>query len=306
MSTSFPSFTKLPGELRSMIWAYALPEARVFEVLDTPHSNLKTLASEGLTFANSSHGPPPVLAAACRESRVFVLRRYKRLTFSGTTKYVDPTRDMVLLEPYLLIRRLLRALHFLAQVDFMRNNMCQVALGTSYGFSTGIFHPILSSKVSKNNMNMLLRKLARFPRLAKVLFIVHEDFQCSHLKLPQPEWPHELQLFHHNYSSKFDSELEVSLHGPWHLHRSELQYYPLQAELAIENEIDVHETESDEEGDAVELNRKPTNDDWRRFKRRFLKAVHTTPTKRPREKPRLELPPLRIEGASLSWKYRSS
>ncbi|KAF4458150.1 hypothetical protein FALBO_15065 [Fusarium albosuccineum] len=306
MSTSFPSFTKLPAELRSMVWAYALPEPRVFEVLDTPHSNLKTPASAGLTFANSTHEPPPVLAAVCRESRAFVLRQYRPLTLSGTTKYIDPIRDIVLLEPYLLIRRLLRALQFLAQVDFMRNNMRQVALGTSYGFATGIFHPILSGKVSKNNMNMFLRKFAQFPRLKKVLFVVHEEFQCSHPKPPVMEWPYGLQLFHHNYSFKVDDELEISYHNPWHFHRNVFQYYPLRSEDATQDEIDMGESGTDEEEeDEIELNRKPTNEDWRRFKRRFLKAVHSTLTKRLRGQPRLEPLVLQIEGASLLWKYKS-
>ncbi|KAM5356050.1 hypothetical protein ACJ41O_002696 [Fusarium nematophilum] len=307
MTPAFPSFSKLPEELRSMVWAYALPEPRVFEVLDTPHSNLKTPAKAGLTFANSSQEPPPALASACRESRAFVLHHYKPLTLSDTTKYVDPVRDIILLEPYLLIRRLLRALHFLAQVDFVRNNMCQVALGTSYGFNTGIFHPILSGKVSKNNMSMFLKKLARFPRLKRVLFVVHEEFQCSQPKLPITEWPHGgLQLFHHNYSFKFDGELGVSFHSPWHFHWNEFQFYPLQIEEANEIEFDIDDDAGteDEEEDA-ELNRKPTNDDWRRFKRRFLKAVRSTLAKRPRDKPWPEGPPLQVEGASLLWKYRS-
>lgn len=306
MSTSFPSFVKLPGELRSMVWAYALPEPRVFEVLDTPHSNFKTPASAGLTFANSSNEPPPVLAAVCRESRAYVLHRYKRLTLSGTTKYIDSVRDVVLLEPYLLIRRLLRALHFLSQVDFMRENMRQVALGTSYGFATGIFHPMLSGKVSRNNMTMFVKKLRRFPRLKKVLFVVHEEFQCTHPNPPMAEWPYGLQLFHHNYSFKFDNELGISIHNPWHFHQNEFQYYPLQTEEADEDDDDLDESGTDSEEEAAELNRKPTNEDWRRFKRRFLKAAHSTLTKRLRDKPPIvETLQLQVEGASLLWKYRS-
>ncbi|KAJ3527177.1 hypothetical protein NM208_g10829 [Fusarium decemcellulare] len=278
-------------ELRSMVWAYALPEPRVFEVLDTPHSNLKTPASAGLTFANSTHEPPPVLAAVCRESRAFVLRQYRPLTLSGTTKYIDPIRDIVLLEPYLLIRRLLRALQFLAQVDFMRNNMRQVALGTSYGFATGIFHPILSGKVSKKQYEHVSQKAC----------------PCSHPKPPMMEWPYGLQLFHHNYSFKVDDELEISYHNPWHFHRNVFQYYPLRSEDAAQDEIDMGEsgTDEEEEDDEIELNRKPTNEDWRRFKRRFLKAVHSTLTKRLRGQPRLEPLVLQIEGASLLWKYKS-
>ncbi|KAL6403133.1 hypothetical protein AUP68_12468 [Ilyonectria robusta] len=210
MSSNFPAFPKLPPELRSMVWMYALPEPRVFEVLDTPQSNLKTPAQDGLTFANSCHEPPPSLATVCRESRAFVLRTYKPLTLSHTIKYIDPSRDIILLEPYLLIRRLLRALHFLAQISQMRDNISQVALGTSYGFSTGIFHPIISGKVSRNNIKMLLAKLSKFPRLKNVLFIIHEEFQFAGPKLALP---HGLQLFHHNYSRKYEGESGVSRHN---------------------------------------------------------------------------------------------
>ncbi|EMT62182.1 hypothetical protein FOC4_g10015268 [Fusarium odoratissimum] len=162
----FVAFNNLPAEIRSMVWAYALPEPRVYEILDTPFSTLKTPASTGLMFSSSSHDAPPVLAAVCRESRAFVLRRYRPLTLSDTIKYIDPSRDIILLQPYLLIKRLLRTLH--------------------------------------------------------------------------------------------------------------------------------------------ELNRKPTNDDWRRFKRRFLKAVHSTLMRGLLEKPRREHLPFLIEGASLLWRYEAS
>ncbi|KAF4953987.1 hypothetical protein FSARC_12275 [Fusarium sarcochroum] len=300
---SFPSFTKLPAELRSMVWAFALPEPRVYEILDTPYSTLKTPASTGLMFASSSHDAPPVLAAVCRESRVFVLRRYRPLTLSDTTKYINPNQDLILLEPYLLIKRLLRVLHSLAEIDFMKINMRQVAFGTSYGFSTGIFHPILSGRVSKNNMKMLLRKLERFPHLKRVLFVVHEEFKCTVLESPVTEWPHRLQLNSHDLL-KHDDDANSRI--TWHFHRNELQYYPLQTEDTEQDDIDMTASVSDGEEEDVELNRKPTNDDWRRFKRRFLKAVYSTLTKELREKPQQELLPLRIDGASLSWTYRGS
>jgi hypothetical protein len=87
----FVAFNNLPTEIRSMVWAYALPEPRVYDILDTPFSTLRTPASTGLMFSNSSHDAPPVLAAVCRESRAFVLHRYRPLTLSDTIKYINPS-----------------------------------------------------------------------------------------------------------------------------------------------------------------------------------------------------------------------
>ncbi|KAK4465596.1 hypothetical protein QBC42DRAFT_168797 [Cladorrhinum samala] len=173
----FDNFRKLPAEIRNMIWEYALPESRVYEVLDAPNSKLKTPARKGLMFANVHPEPPPALAAVCRESRNFVLHHYKPLTLGATTKYVDLSRDILLLEPYLLVKRLHRALHFMSQIPMVRDNINRLALGTSYGIYPGIFHPVLSWKVSKTNMGKLLSSLAKFPKLKTLVFIVHQEFQ---------------------------------------------------------------------------------------------------------------------------------
>jgi hypothetical protein len=299
----FVAFNKLPAEIRSMVWAYALPEPRVYEILDTPFSTLKTPASTGLMFSSSSHDAPPVLAAVCKESRAFVLRRYRPLTLSDTIKYIDPNRDIILLQPYLLIKRLLRTLHSLAEMDFMKRDLRQVAFGTSYGFSTGIYHPILSGRVSKNNTKTLVKKLARFSKLGKVLFVVHEEFKCVNSKPHRAESQLELQLLS---SSFVKSQEDDQPRTAWRFHRNEIQYYPLHVEELEEDEPDIEKSVSDGEDDDVELNRKPTNDDWRRFRRRFLKAVYSTLMKELREKPRQEHLPFLIEGASLSWRYEAS
>jgi hypothetical protein len=299
MPTKFQDFTKLPPELRSMIWMHAMPEPRVFEILDTPQSNSKTPAEYGLTFANSCNEPPPALAAACKESRAIVLRSYKQVTLSRTTKYIDPSRDIILLEPYLLIRRLLRALHFLAQISILKDRISQIALGTSYGFSTGISHPVISGKVSKNNMKMLLGKLSRFPRLEKVLFIIHEEFQFTTPKATLPGWNYGLQHFHHSYSRKLEGEVSSSssLHDRWSFHQNELQFYPLKVEDAKDDDVEEFGEEEEEE----EQDRLPTNEDWRRFRRRFLRAVYLSGEK----KTRPEVVRLKVEGANLLWRYRS-
>ncbi|KAK3941073.1 hypothetical protein QBC46DRAFT_448967 [Diplogelasinospora grovesii] len=178
MPERFDRFQRLPAEIRNMIWEYSLPEARVYEVLDAPNAKQKkTPPHKGLMFANVHPEPPPALAAVCRESRYFVLHHYKPLTLGMTTKYVDLSRDILLLEPYLLVKRLHRTLHFMGQIPLVRDNITRLALGTSYGVYTGICHPILSWKVSKTNMGKLLQTLDKFSRLKTLVFIVHQEFQ---------------------------------------------------------------------------------------------------------------------------------
>lgn len=176
-SDTFTKFQRLPPEIRNMIWEYALPESRVYEVLDAPNAKQKTPAQEGLMFANVHPEPPPALAAVCRESRSFVLHHYKPLTLGKTTKFVDMSRDILLLEPYLLVKRLHRTLHFMSQIPLVRDHATRLALGTSYGIYPGIFHPVLGRKVSKNNMGKLLASLSKFPRLKTLVFVVHQEFQ---------------------------------------------------------------------------------------------------------------------------------
>jgi len=173
----FGLFQRLPAEIRNMIWEYSLPQSRVYEVLDAPNAKQKTQAEKGLMFANVHPEPPPALAAVCRESRYFVLHHYKPLTLGSTTKYVDLSRDILLLEPYLLVKRLHRTLHFMSQIPLVRDHINRLALGTSYGVYTGICHPVLSWKVSKNNMGKLLQTLAKFPKLKLLIFVVHQEFQ---------------------------------------------------------------------------------------------------------------------------------
>ncbi|CAK7198658.1 hypothetical protein SEUCBS139899_001322 [Sporothrix eucalyptigena] len=177
MPKEFPKFMLLPGELRTMIWKYALPEPRVYEVMDVPSAKTKMKPTEGLMFANVHHEPPPSLAAVCRESRGIVLFHYKKLTFGLTTKYIDLSRDLLLLEPYLQLRRLHRTLNFLSRIPLVQENMTGLALGTSYGVNVGICHPVVSWTASNKNMSKLLTALAEFPELKSLLFVVHQEFQ---------------------------------------------------------------------------------------------------------------------------------
>ncbi|KAK1768437.1 hypothetical protein QBC33DRAFT_377418 [Phialemonium atrogriseum] len=356
MSETFTYFPKLPAEIRSMIWEYSLPEERVYEVLDAPNAKLRTPARQGLMFANVHPEPPPALAAVCRESRYFVLHHYKPLTLGATTKYVDLSRDILLLEPYLLVKRLHRTLHFMSQIPLIRDNINRLALGTSYGVYTGICHPVLSWKVSKTNMGKMLSGLAKFPRLKLLIFIVHQEFQFEFdfrypPSLGYPHHPHHPlhshhphhhpisstgpdhglyfpppgnhpgispsgaavvaappptappppptqlipllplprpQLVHQAYRFKFDIEANIN-HTPRRPHLNELLYYPL----------DVDEDKDDWDlNDEVEesewFDPWPTNDDWRRFRRRFQRAINLS----------LEMDLVGgLKGASLLWRY---
>lgn len=361
MSERFNYFKKLPAEIRTMIWEYSLPEPRVYEVLDAPNATQKTPAQQGLMYANVHLEPPPALAAVCRESRYFVLHHYKPLTLGKTTKYVDLSRDILLLEPYLLVKRLHRTLNFMSQIPLMRDNINRLALGTSYGIYTGICHPMLNWKVSKTNVGKLLSSLAKFPKLKTLIFIVHQEFQFEfdfrsphagggsfgtlthdlpmshhpplhsaslnsvahfqppfvnnlrdpappifgalpppaprvpvHPQLPQSHPSHHLaapgppsqpfppastaayppqrpQLVHQAYRFKFDIESNIN-HTPRRPHLNELLYYPLDYD---EDKDDWDLNDADEE-ESEWCDPWPTNDDWRRFRRRFVKAIRAT------------------------------
>ncbi|KAK0754237.1 hypothetical protein B0T18DRAFT_454039 [Schizothecium vesticola] len=343
----FTRFQKLPAEIRNMIWEYALPESRVYEVLDAPNAKQRTPAQKGLMFANVHPEPPPALAAVCRESRHFVLHTYKPLTLGNTTKYVDLSRDILLLEPYLLVKRLHRTLHFMSQIPLMRDNINRLALGTSYGVYTGICHPVLSWKVSKNNMGKLLSTLAKFTRLKLLIFIVHQEFQFEFdfrfpgTLTPMPTLPphtfsgyappaptgypspassttstsrigatlgplpttarpppqqqqqqHRPQLVHQAYRFKFDIEANIN-HTPRRPHLNELLYYPLDVD-EDRDDYDAPEEESEW------CDPWPTNDDWRRFRKRFQRAIGLS-LEMNLERRKMQLPALK--GASLLWRY---
>ncbi|KAK1998643.1 hypothetical protein LX36DRAFT_24235 [Colletotrichum falcatum] len=297
---TFP-IMKLPVEIRLMIWEYALPNSRVYEVMDSPNASQKTPAAAGLTFANVRDEPPPALGAVCHETRVFVLQRYRPLTLSATTKYVDLSRDILLLEPYLLVKRLLRALQFFSQIPLVRDNLSRLAFGTSYGLYTGICHPVLSWKISKSNISTLLARLSKFPRLRKLLFIVHQEFQFD-FDVRAPHAMHQLgqpeasrpQLVHQGYRFKFDIESHLNYTQPRHPHFNEFMYYPLRFDEDKDDCFDKDELESEDET-------WPTNDDWRRFRRRFQKSIHLVAKGSPDASRPKVMPAL--EGASLLWRY---
>ncbi|KAJ4415665.1 hypothetical protein N0V82_007226 [Gnomoniopsis sp. IMI 355080] len=182
--TTLHKFALLPPELRNSIWESALPPPRVFDIYPASGSQ-KTLAEQGLRFANPYSEPPPPLAAVCRESRSLSLYHYQALTLGGTTKYVDLTRDVLLLESYLLERDLLRTLLFMGKIPLIRDNLHSLAFGTSYGVHTGVWHPVLGwKKLTRSNMGRLLQRLGVFESLEQLVFVVKQEVQYEVAELP--------------------------------------------------------------------------------------------------------------------------
>ncbi len=350
-AAEFRNFPLLPPEIRNMVWEYAMPDPRVYEIMDKPFARKKMDATDGLMFTNVHHEPPPALAAVCTESRAFVLHHYRPLNLGRTTKYVDLSRDLLLLEPYLLLQRLHRTLHFMSRIPLIRDNMAGLALGTSYGVYPGICHPLLSWKVAKSNIAKLLTVLAKFAKLKTLLFVVHQEFQFEFdffstqsasavtaqqsLPLPpplpptmqpyfpqgpplaqpvpatvqhpgqvQPDTHHAMylappaavaqahlrpQIVHQAYRFKFDIEGNInSKDHIRHPHLNELRFYPLDnskdgesTSMGAKDEWDSLLNSSshaangngDDEEDGDWCDPWPTNDDWRRFRRRFQRAV---------------------------------
>lgn len=186
-------FTHLPPELRNIIWELSLPPPRVYDIYPASNSQ-KTPAQQGLRFANPRSEPPPALAAVCRESRSLALHYYRPLTLGGgsdaatttTTKFVDLSRDVLLLESCLFERNLLRALLFMGKIPLVRENLRSLAFGTSYGVHTGVWHPVLGWKtLTRHNMGRFLQRLGAFAALERLVFVVRQEVQFEVEELPR-------------------------------------------------------------------------------------------------------------------------
>ncbi|KAI2623560.1 hypothetical protein GGS26DRAFT_583655 [Hypomontagnella submonticulosa] len=173
---SFPQFSNLPLELRDMIWGYALPEPRVFEVLDSPSSTpSQTTPSGRLMFADVRNEPPPSIARVCRDARQAVLRRYKPIAFSGTVKHLDLRRDIILLDSYLQVKRLLKVIRLLSQIEPIRRSATRLALGTSWGLHTGLHLRMFHRSVqTKRNMKRFLEYVSKFRQLETIILVVYQ------------------------------------------------------------------------------------------------------------------------------------
>lgn len=185
MATEFLKFAQLPPEVRNSIWELTLPEPRVLDIYPAS-TNQKTPAKQGLRFANESTERPPAASAVCRESRSIILYHYRPLTLSSATKYVDLSRDFLLLESCLLERELYRTLLFMSKISRIRDDIRSIAFGTSY--STGIWHPSLGREApkaqTKTSMTKFLQRLSVFPKLERVIFVLYQEAQYEVMELP--------------------------------------------------------------------------------------------------------------------------
>lgn len=209
---SFAQFSKLPLELRDQIWGYALPEPRVYEVLDSPCSaQTKSTPSSRLMFADIRNEPPPAIARACRDARQAVLRRYKPLVFSNTVKHIDLSRDILLLDSYLQVKRLLKVVRLLSQVEAVRTRACRIALGTSWGFYTGLHLRLFHKTVqTEKNMEKFMEHISKLRRLKTIILVVYQR-SAFNLRLKDPgrqplPWQHYdwYEPYHFNFNVNFN------------------------------------------------------------------------------------------------------
>ncbi|KAI1074440.1 hypothetical protein F5B20DRAFT_574139 [Whalleya microplaca] len=209
---SFPQFSRLPLELRDQIWEYALPEPRVFEVLDSPcPTRSRTEHSGRLLFADIRNEPPPGIAHVCHDAREAVSRRYKPVVFSGTVKHLDLRRDIILLDSYLQVRRLLKVIRLLSQIEPIRRNATRLALGTSWGLHTGLHLRLFHKTVqTKRNMEKFMEYISKFRQLNTIILVVYQR-SAFKLKLkcvdrPPLPWKHYdlCETYHFNYNVNFN------------------------------------------------------------------------------------------------------
>lgn len=213
----FPQFTKLPLELRDMIWGYALPEPRVFEVLDSPTSIPSTSSPSGrLMFADIRNEPPPSIARVCRDARQAVLRRYKPIALSGTVKHLDLCRDIILLDSYLQVKRLLKVVRLLSQIEPIRRSVTRLALGTSWGLHTGLHLRMFHRTVqTKRNMARFLEYVSKFCQLETIILVV---YQRSAFNVRQRCCPHNQHHhhYHHHHQQQRLPWRHYDLYEPYH------------------------------------------------------------------------------------------
>lgn len=195
-----------------MIWGYALPEPRVFEVLDSPSSTQSQATPSGrLMFADIRNEPPPSIARVCRDARQAVLRRYKPIAFSGTVKHLDLQQDILLLDSYLQVKKLLKVIRLLSQIEPIRRSARRLALGTSFGLHTGLHLRMFHRSVqTKRNMARFLEYVSKFNSLETIILVVYQRsafnirLRCAdHQRLP---WSHYdlYEPYHFNFNVNFN------------------------------------------------------------------------------------------------------
>lgn len=231
--TSFHLFPQLPPELRNQIYTLALPEPILHEITPasshSPPSSSSASPAKSLRFTNPRALSPPSLSAVSREARSLTLHTYKPLTLNGTTKYIDPSRDMLLLEASLTGRELLRVLSMLGKIPVVRDGLRGLALGTSWGVHTGIWHTVLGwgrhrkGGSGGNSVGKLVARLAAFKRLERLVFLVRQEVQVE-IATGSPAWGEQqgavtchtmlhLDTTPSIWSSRLSTESESELQG---------------------------------------------------------------------------------------------
>ncbi|KAI1341448.1 hypothetical protein F5Y15DRAFT_376150 [Xylariaceae sp. FL0016] len=164
-------------------------------------------------FADVRNEPPPLIATVCHDARQAVLRRYRPVVFSGIVKHLDLSQDILLLDSYLQVRRLLKVIRLLSQIETVRRNVTKLALGTSWGLQTGLHLRLFHKTVqTKKNMARLLNHISRFQKLKSLILVVYQRSAVSprvkfpdHRNLP---WSHHdlLEPYYFNFNVNFDHD----------------------------------------------------------------------------------------------------
>lgn len=163
-------------------------------------------------FADVRNEPPPALARVCRDSRQAVLRYYKPLAFSGVVKHINLGRDILLLDSYLQVRRLIKVVRLLSQVESVRRGARRIALGTSWGLHTGLHLRLFHKAVrTKQNMKRLMEHLDKFTKLEAIILVVYQR-SAFNLRFSQPSqtvpWEHHdlCEAYHFRFNVNFNLE----------------------------------------------------------------------------------------------------
>jgi hypothetical protein len=162
-------------------------------------------------FADVRNEPPPAIARVCRDARHAVLRRYRPLVFANTVKHIDLSRDILLLDSYLQVKRLLKVVRLLSQVEAVRTKACRIALGTSWGFYTGLHLRLFHKTVqTKRNMSKFMEHISKFRRLKTIILVVYQR-SAFNLRLKDPDrqplpWRHYdwYEPYHFNFNINFN------------------------------------------------------------------------------------------------------
>ncbi|KAI3342906.1 hypothetical protein F4824DRAFT_123640 [Ustulina deusta] len=299
-TNGFPQFSKLPPELRDQIWAHSFPETRIYEVLDSPCSSPSQAgASAKLIFADVRNEPPPALARVCRDSRQAVLRYYKPLVFSGIVKHINLSRDILLLDSYLQVRRLLKVIRLLSQIESVRRSASRIALGTSWGLHTGLHLRLFHKTVRTNQiMARLLQHLSKFTNLEAIILVVYQRStfnltfnQSNRTTVP---WDHHdlWEAYHYRFNVNFNLE------NYW-LRR------PYETKL-VRYDPEVHKTAKPLASTRMSKSScrdpQPRGHQVRDLKRMFEKSLHSVAENDRRFPAGLYEPP-KLETATLTWIY---